>query len=269
MQLEDMAYESVGQFSKVSLRLEACEVGAKHRFVMEPACIERFIYITKGEVCFYLESDKFYAKERDMIYLPRDTAYVSKWLKDSEFTVVDMQLCGEDGSEIHFSNTSGVLFNDRNHIYDGLLAELARKSNTVGPFDWLERMYLSFRFLCLMARDTVLTEKSENVERIKPALDYLENNFTESFSVDSLANMCALSPGYFRKLFIYCKGTTPTDYRNRLRIQRAEELLRMGKYTVSEVANEVGVCDVKYFSKLFLKYTGLRPGEMKKNAIRI
>ena len=54
-------------------------------------------------------------------------------------------------------------------------------------------------------------------------------------------------------------------YRNVLRIRRATELLKSGKYTVSEAAERVGIFDVKYFSKLYKQQTGLNPGIIKKS----
>lgn len=260
--MESLAYASIRHFSNIRLRLESCQVKAMHQYVMQPACVERFVYITKGDACFYVNETEVIAKEWDMVYLPRETAYHSQWLRASEFVVVDMQLCDENGASIRFGESPCVLFNDRNRIYDGLLAELAQKADTVGPFDWLERLYLSLKLLCEIARDTTSTESNENL--IKPGIAYLENNFAEDFSIDALAEMCALSPGYFRKLFIAAKGTSPSDYRNRLRIRRAGELLRSGSYTIGEVAEQVGVNDIKYFSKLFMRYTGMTPSEFKK-----
>ena len=178
--------------------------------------------------------------------------------------VVDMQLCDEKGERIHLDEEPCVLFNDKNHIYDGILISLAKKSNTIGPFDWLERLYLSFKLLCQIARDTTSTEVEDDL--IKKGVTYLENNYTQNFNVDILADMCAISPGYFRKLFNECKGTSPTDYRNRLRIQYASELLKKGAHTVGEAAELVGISDIKYFSKLFVRYTGIKPSEFKKQS---
>jgi len=79
--------------------------------------------------------------------------------------------------------------------------------------------------------------------------------------------VCFLSPASFRRLFLECKGMSPGEYRNRLRIRRASELLKTGAYTVSEAAEQVGIGDIKYFGKLFKRYTGLTPGTIKKNGL--
>ena len=76
--------------------------------------------------------------------------------------------------------------------------------------------------------------------------------------------MCCLSVGSFRRLFSECMGLSPVEYRNKLRVQKAVDLLKMKKYSVGEVAEMVGISDIKYFSKLFKRYTGATPGMMKR-----
>ena len=144
MKMDALAHAPIGQLALISLRLESCRVKAAHRYIMPPASVERFVYITQGSVCFSMEKGKLYAGERDMVYLPKNTAYHSQWLADASFVVVDMLLRSEDGQDIRFGDAPGVLFHDAHHVYDGLLAELAEKADADGPFDWLERISLSF-----------------------------------------------------------------------------------------------------------------------------
>ena len=54
MKMESLAYASVDQLKLDRLRLESCSAKAMHKFVMEPTPVERFVYITRGEVCFSL-----------------------------------------------------------------------------------------------------------------------------------------------------------------------------------------------------------------------
>ena len=104
------------------------------------------------------------------------------------------------------------------------------------------------------------------MRRIYNGLNFLENNLQENNSIEELARMCALSAGSFRRLFFECKGMSPVDYRNSLRVRRAGELLASGKYTVSEVAEAVGIPDSKYFSKTFKRYTGMLPSQVRAHA---
>lgn len=267
MKMEALAYASVNQLTLDSLRLESCTVKAMHKYVMEPAPVERFVYITRGEVCFSLAEGSLRAGDRDMIYLPRDTAYHSLWQTSADFVVVDLLLRDGEGQDIHFGESPGVLFHDTHNVYDGLLRELADKADINGPFDWLERLSLCFKLLCHMARDTNRHELNTELSRIQKGILYLENNYCSDFSVDMLAEICSLSVSGFRRIFLECKGMSPVEYRNRLRIQKASELLRTGRYTVTEVAEQIGIRDVKYFGKLFKRHTGMNPSVLKKSGI--
>lgn len=238
-----------------------------HEYIMSPAPVERFIYIIKGKVCFSLQADTLTAGTLDMVYLPRDTAYRSRWAEDSEFMVVDLSLLDSTGQDIRFEDNPCVLFHDTHRVYDGLLKELADKADAKGPFDWLERLSLCFKLLCDMARDTNKLELEEDRCLIKKGVDYLDRNFCCDFTVDSLASMCNLSPSSFRRIFLKSKGMSPVEYRNRLRVQKATALLRSGMYTVGEAAEQVGIQDIQYFGKLFKRYTGIKPSEIKKNGI--
>lgn len=262
-----LAHASIDRLSLVNLRVEPCRVNAMHKYVMQPAPVERFVYIIQGKVCFTFQKDSLTAGSLDMVYLPRDTAYCSQWLQDARFMVVDLSLRDSTGQDIRFGDDPCVLFHDTHRMYDGLLTELAEKADTKGPFDWLERLSLCFKLLCDMARDTNKEELDQDRSLIKEGVDYLERNLNCDYTVDSLAEMCNLSPSSFRRIFLKTKGMSPVEYRNRLRIRKATTLLRSGMYTVSEAAEQVGIRDIQYFGKLFKRYTGMNPGELKKNGI--
>lgn len=264
MKMMDLAHTSIHQLSLLELHIVTCVRPAEHQYVMRPAPIERFVYITRGKGIFFLEGKQLCAGTRDMVYLPGQTAYRSHWPEDSEFMVIDLLLHNAQGQPISFGDAPCILFHDPHGTYRGLLEQLAEKANALGPFDWLERLSLSFKLLCEMARDTNRTELDTQYRKIQPGLNYLQNNFTRDFPVDHLAQMCCLSTGRFRHLFSLCLGMTPVEYRNKLRIQKALTLLKSGTHTVGEAAEAVGISDIKYFSKLFKHHLGIPPSTVKK-----
>lgn len=268
MKMNALAYAAIDQLSLVNLRVEPCEVNAMHEYIMQPAPVERFVYIVAGKVNFSFAVGALTAGALDMVYLPRDIAYRSRWMEDARFMVVDMSLRDSAGQDIRFGDDPSVLFHDTHRVYDGLLTDLAQKADAKGPFDWLERLSLCFKLLCDMARDTNKKELDEDRSLIREGVAFLERNISSNCSVDSLASLCNLSTSSFRRIFQESKGMSPVEYRNRLRIRKATELLRSGAYTVGEVAEQVGIADVKYFGKLFKRYTGLNPGTLKKGGIQ-
>ena len=75
-----------------------------------------------------------------------------------------------------------------------------------------------------------------------------------------------LNPVYCGALFSQETGQTILQYTNRLRITKAKELLHFTNDSVSEIAAEVGIEDLYYFSRLFKKLVGMSPSEYRKRA---
>lgn len=100
---------------------------------------------------------------------------------------------------------------------------------------------------------------------IKKALEYIHNHFKTNFSGNDLSNFCLVSLSYLRGKFLRQTGNTIVKYRDSLRVEAAKEMLKSGCFTVTEIANELGYCDVYHFSKAFSAYTGFSPTKWRKH----
>jgi len=60
-------------------------------------------------------------------------------------------------------------------------------------------------------------------------------------------------------------GETLTEYVNGKRIKRAMQLLETTKMQVQTIAQNCGILDVHYFSKIFKKTTGMTPKEYRES----
>ena len=56
---------------------------------------------------------------------------------------------------------------------------------------------------------------------------------------------------------------SPVNYRHKIRIEHAKQLLA-GGYSVKETAEKVGYSDIYYFSRMFKKLSGTTPGKYAK-----
>ncbi len=98
------------------------------------------------------------------------------------------------------------------------------------------------------------------------ARNYLHENYTRHFSTAKIADRCHISPSELRLLFARATGTTMTAYRDDLRMQQAKELLCFSDFTMKEIADMLGYCDVYHFSKVFRRLCGTSPGAYAKRA---
>lgn len=92
----------------------------------------------------------------------------------------------------------------------------------------------------------------------------IHEKYVEDIQVADLAEHVQLHPSYAGQLFKQETGEHVTDYLNRYRMKKAEELLERTTMKIYEVAEAVGIVNYRYFCKLFKDYTGLTPTEYKK-----
>lgn len=78
-----------------------------------------------------------------------------------------------------------------------------------------------------------------------------------------LAAEAGLEERTFLRRFQKATGLTATEYAQRLRVAKAQELLQFGQQPVERVAWEVGYSDPGAFRKVFSRVVGLTPGEYR------
>lgn len=263
VQWRAFAREPMDSLTLSYLNMQTCVAQKAHTHLAEPSEYMRLAYITLGEAVFSYVHGELRAREGDMLYWPSGMAYASNWLGDTNrFAVIDMRVVDGEGCEVGFGARPRVLFKDEHRLYAGYMNDIEALCGDAHPFAWLERISLALKLCCEIAREQLLCESASAYSRIYAGLMYLEAHFAENFPVDDLAKMCSMSATSFRKLFFEYKGMPPVDYRNSLRVRRAAEIMRAGA-SAADAAEAVGVSDMKYFAKLFKRFTGVPPGRAR------
>lgn len=96
---------------------------------------------------------------------------------------------------------------------------------------------------------------------IEQAVAYIKEHYSEDITLEIIADKFFLNQTYFSRLFKQYTGTTFKDYLIELRMEKAKELLSLGKYKVYEVSQMVGYRSEKYFFRIFKEYAGCSPAE--------
>lgn len=124
--------------------------------------------------------------------------------------------------------------------------------------------------LCLESlpdREKRLTEvpATQEMEKIEAVLQYIDEHLMDNLTVEELARLVYLHPNYFIVFFKSMLGCSPIQYVNNRRMETARMLLLDLKYSVSDVANRIGM-KIYYFSRMFKAHTGLTPSRYRKLA---
>jgi two-component system response regulator YesN len=103
----------------------------------------------------------------------------------------------------------------------------------------------------------------QRIEMLHPVVEYLENNFTQSISVQDLSKRFSFNPSYISQLFRRELGMTFTEHLTDLRCQYACTLLLTTTLTLGEIAEKVGYNDYFYFIRVFKKTMGKTPSQYR------
>ena len=105
----------------------------------------------------------------------------------------------------------------------------------------------------------------ESYLKIKPALDMIHNSFLHKTpSIEELSELCGISESYLKQLFKKKYGISPKKYMIQLKINHACDLLRLERYSISQIAELCNYSDVYFFSKQFKEYMGITPTQFVK-----
>lgn len=97
-------------------------------------------------------------------------------------------------------------------------------------------------------------------ERVDKVKNLLEDNLAEPLSLEELGKKVGCSHYYLSRTFSKEVGITISQYLRQIRIEKAAELLKTGRFNVTEAALEVGYSSLSHFSHAFQKQIGCCPG---------
>ncbi len=107
-------------------------------------------------------------------------------------------------------------------------------------------------------------QSPENSLAIAPALDFVEENYMQQFSVERLADLCHWSPTHFRRVFHGIMGTSPLDYINNTRIMKSCNLLRNTDHSILDISEMVGFHSISSYNRCFIKIMHKSPRDYRK-----
>ncbi len=129
-----------------------------------------------------------------------------------------------------------------------------------GSIQELEEYLCSFVGVLHHQKDHSLESPGDTVKAVR---HYVQQHYMEELTLETLADMVYLSPSYLSKLFKRETGENLSIYIQNVRVQQAKILLRTTNLKTYEVAEQVGISDPVYFSRIFKKVTGIKPKDFR------
>lgn len=98
------------------------------------------------------------------------------------------------------------------------------------------------------------------------ALSFINQNYTSDISLTQVAEYVYSNASTLSSEFNAAMGGSFSEYVAKLRVRRAQHLLRHTPSTIQQIARQCGFSDVKYFRQVFKKVAGVTPQAYRSGA---
>lgn len=143
-----------------------------------------------------------------------------------------------------------------NSIFEKIMSEMQSK------YDMYIDIAVSYFEILLASISRKICEDDieKNYTRlIHAAVKSMYHNYSENKTLSEYADMCHMSKYHFIRVFKKSTGITPIEYRNKIRINIAKDLLLDTDMNISRIAEYCGFSNPNYFCDAFRKSEGYSP----------
>lgn len=131
--------------------------------------------------------------------------------------------------------------------------------------DYIEKPFEVERFLSVIQKILESKRKTASgyINKMERVKIFLENNCDKKINLNHVAEEVCLSPKYLSRLFKENSGTGFNEYRLKIKIDKAKELLKTTDLTVNQIAIQLGYKNPESFIRMFEKLLGSTPTEFR------
>ncbi|OPJ57624.1 AraC family transcriptional regulator [Clostridium chromiireducens] len=286
---ENMYGYSLENVGGASVHVEHCFVSGSGS-VFPPHWHEQLLlmYIKKGELLLKCREERILAEQDSIAVVnPNEIHSIETLNSDLEYYLIkiDLLLLLGNQSDLQQNIYTEPLLKNRllfeNKInYDDYIFGIM--NNIIEEFQEKEEGYelvvrgLACQILIALLRrhKKTVPDQSEldmqyrRLKQIKPAITYMETHMAEKITLVELSEVTHLSPNHFSRVFKIVSGFSPMEYLNRIRVQKAAQLLLNTNKTIVEIAMDTGFNDGNYFSRAFKKCRNETPSEFRERYLR-
>ena len=229
------------------------------------------LYAAGCKLEYQFAGGKFTAKQGDIVYLPQGSMYQTRFIgtKKGQISTVLINFVTllPNAEPFVFGKTPMVVGGNVCGISE-YFSEMVHLFKAPVSSPSLNKSVL-YRILCAIGYEerTVRLLMTEFAP-IANGILYMENDIHQKKNISQIAELCHVSPSYFRKLFKKYAGKSPIEYQICVKLSHAQQLLRTNTMSIAEIADTLGFFDAAYFCKVFKKHIGLSPKEYAKSFVK-
>jgi AraC-like DNA-binding protein len=160
---------------------------------------------------------------------------------------------------------NALIFDTDQHEVLQLLLKMKKEAIEQPPFSHIRLNLLLNEVLLLIGRTCHQDNPGYNpAEQLFLARRFMEENYSQSINLHTLAEISGYSYDYFRHLFKAETGLSPVRYIMEKRLAAAKHMLVNTRKTISQIAMDCGFSTTSQFCDMFKRATHTTPLQYRK-----
>lgn len=249
---------------------------AKYHYRERPQGADQhiLIYCHKGAGRVKIQSTDYRIEARDFVFIPARMAHHYAADDNDPWTIYWVHFKGQISPSLisllyrqSASHKGFVSSNERVlSLFDEMYNQLERGYGADNIM-YTNMCFWHFLSIFLYNNKHDPTASLHDKDPIDQSIDFLSKHVEKVLTLEAIAREVNLSPSHFSFVFKKKTGFSPIEYFNHLKVQKACQYLLFTNLRIKEIANEVGLEDPYYFSRLFTKVMGIAPNDYREKKI--
>ena len=135
-----------------------------------------------------------------------------------------------------------------------------------------EELFIRGLFRCMLSElhETIIGNRplppflNSTERRVQKFLDRMEQEVEQPWTLTEMADSCKLARSHFASIVKKLTGDSPLAYLQRLRVLRAEQLLRDTEMSITEIGHACGFATSQHYARVFKHYTNCTASTFRK-----
>lgn len=243
------------------------------------------IYIISGNALIYINGDLFRCSQGEVAYIPNSSLHTIVPDGDSKYCAILIgdTLFNNNISDIHYQKYLSIFLKNHDMMpfviqksepyYIGLksiIDEIINEINLKNKGYQLAIKACIYKFFINIIRfvpyiNTPFDDiKNENIKNLKKVFDFIDENYQNKINILQMTKLTNFSPQHFCRIFKGYTGKTFVQYVTLIRLERAKDLIVNSDLPITQISSIIGFCNVNYFDRIFKKYFGCNPSDIRK-----
>lgn len=207
----------------------------------------------EGETRYYANDREYISDRQHIVVLPKGSNYAWRCTQAGHFCI----------AEFESDATANEIFSFPVKNFESYLAAMKTMETDRAlqkptcRLDTMRRLYGMLSSLLNTEEQRYAPSAKE--QKIRPAVEYIIENYNKRLCNETLAAVCGVSTVYFRKLFKEVMGVSPTAFLQSVRMKKAVGMLQSDYAGITDIAYSLGYNNVYEFSRSFKKWAGVAP----------